>query len=45
MDQRLEYIHHNQVKESIVNEPEHYLYSRALDYAGESGMLAVEFLG
>ena len=46
MDQRLEYVHHNPVKEGIAYEPEHYPYSSALDYVdGATGMLDIEFLG
>ncbi|MGB3181154.1 MAG: transposase [Cyclobacteriaceae bacterium] len=44
MDQRLHYIHMNPVKDGIVAEPEHYLYSSALDYAEGKGMIPVVFI-
>jgi hypothetical protein len=34
----------NPVKECIVYEPEHYVYSSARDYTGERGLIEVEFL-
>ena len=45
MDQRLDYIHDNPVKEGLVYEPEHYIYSSALDYSGGKGLLEIELLG
>ncbi len=42
--QKLEYIHMNPVRAQIVAEPEHYLYSSAIDYAGGRGLLPIEFL-
>jgi putative transposase len=45
MQQRLDYVHHNNpVEASIADEPEHYIFSSARDYAGEKGMLDVEFI-
>jgi len=45
MDQRLEYIHNNQVKAGIVEKAEDYLYSSAIDYfTGRKGLLEIEFL-
>jgi putative transposase len=51
MQQRLDYlprrqagIHNNPVEASIADEPEHYIFSSARDYAGEKGMLDVEFI-
>ncbi|MGD1839942.1 MAG: hypothetical protein ACFB0B_03465 [Thermonemataceae bacterium] len=41
MQQKLNYIHQNPVKEGIVALPEHYLYSSASDYAGEKGLVKV----
>ena len=38
-DQRLNYLHLNPVAEGIVFEPEHYVYSSAVDYAGGKGLL------
>lgn len=42
--QRLDYLHNNPVKEGIVSEPHHYLYSSAIDYAGGKGLLDIEFI-
>jgi len=43
IDQKLDYIHENPVKDQIVENPEDYLYSSARDYAGLKGLLAIEF--
>ena len=42
--QKLNYIHNNPVKQAIVAQPEHYLYSSAIDYAGGKGLLEVTIL-
>ena len=44
MSQRLDYIHQNPVKERIVYEPEHYVYSSAMSYAGEKGLIDIEII-
>lgn len=44
MDQKLEYIHNNPVASGIVEEPIHYLYSSARDYAGIKGLLDVKLI-
>jgi REP element-mobilizing transposase RayT len=44
IDQKLEYLHNNPVVAGFVNEPEHYLYSSAMDYAEKKGLINVEFL-
>jgi putative transposase len=44
MDQKLDYVHDNPVKEGIVEKPEDYLYSSARDYAGMKGLLEIEFM-
>ncbi len=44
IDQRLNYIHQNPVEEGYVYEPEHYVYSSAKDYAGFSGLIALQML-
>ncbi|MBV8390965.1 MAG: transposase [Mucilaginibacter sp.] len=44
IDQRLDYLHNNPVKEGIVEEPEHYVYSSARDYAGIKGLLDIVLL-
>jgi len=41
IDQKIKYIHQNPVKESLVFKAENYMYSSAIDYAGENGMLEV----
>jgi putative transposase len=45
MQQRLDYVHNNPVEAGIVDEPEQYVFSSARDYAGQKGMLDVEFIG
>lgn len=40
MQQKLDYIHNNPVEAGFVAKPHHWLYSSALDYAGEKGFLA-----
>jgi len=44
LKQRLDYLHYNPVKEGIVEEPEHYIYSSARDYAGVKGLLDIVLL-
>jgi len=44
ISQKLQYVHNNPVVEGIVAEPEHYLYSSAMDYAGRQGMIPIEIL-
>jgi len=39
--QKLNYIHQNPVRAELVEEPHHYLYSSARNYAGEKGLLDV----
>ena len=43
-DQKLNYIHNNPVKAELVNCPEDYRYSSAIDYAGGKGLLKVEIV-
>ncbi len=40
-NQKLNYIHENPVKAEIVNRPEDYRHSSAIDYAGGKGLLEV----
>lgn len=42
MEKKLEYIHNNPVRAGIVSRAEDYLYSSALDYSGEKGLLQIE---
>ncbi|WP_266204174.1 REP-associated tyrosine transposase [Pontibacter kalidii] len=44
IDQKLEYIHLNPVRAEWVDEPEHYRYSSAANYADLPGLLEVEWL-
>lgn len=44
IEQKLQYIHYNPVAAEIVAEPEHYLYSSALNYGGQPGLLEVILL-
>ncbi|MBO6515699.1 MAG: transposase [Bacteroidia bacterium] len=44
IDQRLEYLHLNPVKEQWVEEVHHYVYSSAIDYSGGKGLIPVEFI-
>ncbi|WP_255486966.1 hypothetical protein [Mucilaginibacter sp. SP1R1] len=41
MDQKLDYLHQNLVTAGWVDEPEHYLYSSARDYAGGKGLIDI----
>jgi len=41
---KLTYIHNNPVRAGIVEKPEHYLYSSAMDYAGFKGLLDIVML-
>jgi REP element-mobilizing transposase RayT len=41
IDQKIDYIHQNPVEEGLVFKAEDYVYSSAIDYAGEQGMLDV----
>ncbi len=45
MDQKLQYLHRNPVEVGWVEEPEHYLYSSARDYAGLKGLVEVKLIG
>ncbi len=42
MRQKLEYIHNNPVKRGYVDDPVHWRYSSARNYAGQAGLLEVE---
>ena len=41
IDQKIEYIHQNPVEAGLVFRAEDYVYSSAIDYAGEDGLLNV----
>lgn len=44
LNQKLEYIHNNPVRRGYVDEPWHWRYSSARNYAGQVGILEVEIL-
>jgi len=44
IDQKLDYIHQNPVRTEWVDEPEHYRYSSAKNYAGETGLIHVTMI-
>ena len=39
IDEKINYVHHNPVEEYYVFRAEDYMYSSAIDYAGEKGLL------
>ena len=41
IDQKIDYIHNNPVEEGLVFKAEDYVYSSAIDYTGENGMLDI----
>ena len=41
LQQKVNYIHMNPVRQEIVESPEDYLYSSARNYAGKKGLLEV----
>jgi hypothetical protein len=42
MREKLDYIHQNPVKRGYVDEPEHWRYSSACNYAGRKGLVEVD---
>ncbi|GGI52479.1 transposase [Mucilaginibacter galii] len=44
IEQKADYIHNNPVEAGFVNEPEHWKYSSAIDYAGGKGLVSIEYL-
>jgi hypothetical protein len=44
IENKLHYLHKNPVASNIVFRAEDYVYSSAIDYAGEKGLLHVELL-
>ena len=42
--QKLTYIHNNPVEEGLVFKAEQYVYSSAIDYAGEKGLLNITLI-
>lgn len=42
--QKLTYLHQNPVRAGIVMQAEHYVYSSAINYCGEKGVLEVILL-
>jgi len=41
MRQKLDYMHNNPVRKGYVDDPTHWLYSSARNYAGQDGLLEV----
>jgi len=41
MVQKIEYIHNNPVRRGYVDEPQHWRYSSASNYAGTGGLIEV----
>lgn len=41
IDQKLNYLHNNPVEGGLVFKPEQYVYSSAIDYAGDKGLLDI----
>ena len=39
IQQKIDYVHNNPVEEGLVYKPEDYVYSSAIDYAGEKGLI------
>jgi putative transposase len=44
IDQKVDYVHENPVKEGVVDNPEDYVYSSARDYSGMKGLLEIVYL-
>ena len=44
IQQKVDYIHQNPVVAGFVNEPEHWKYSSAIDYAGGKGLLEIDLV-
>jgi putative transposase len=42
MREKLDYIHNNPVKRSYVNLPEHWRYSSASHYTGQTGLMEID---
>ena len=44
LEEKVAYIHNNPVKAELVGDPEDYLYGSARDYAGEKGLVDIDFV-
>jgi putative transposase len=44
LEQKIDYIHQNPVRAELVEEPEQYVYSSAVDYAGGKGLIDIVFV-
>lgn len=42
MREKLDYIHQNPVKRGYIDHPEHWRYSSARDYAGQTGLIEID---
>ncbi|MCD4729309.1 MAG: hypothetical protein K8R74_01820 [Bacteroidales bacterium] len=43
-EQKLDYIHNNPVNAMLVNNPEDYIFSSAIDYADGKGLVGVTLM-
>jgi hypothetical protein len=39
IQQKIDYVHNNPVEDGLVYKPEDYVYSSALDYSGQKGLV------
>ena len=44
IDQKVAYIHYNPVHTGFVDEPEHWRWSSARDYAGIRGLIEIDYV-
>lgn len=44
IDEKIDYVHQNPVEDGLVFKAEEYMYSSAIDYAGETGLLGNVFV-
>lgn len=44
IDERLNYLHQNPVVARLVDKPESWIYSSAIDYCGMKGLVTVEII-
>ena len=44
IDQKSGFLHNNPVEARIMDKPEHYFYSNAIDYAGGKGYVKITIL-
>ena len=44
VEQKLDYMHNNSVGTGFIVEPHHWKYSSAVNFAGEPGMIKIDFV-